>query len=269
MSIKYMMHNAIGSFSFDVIIRILAILRENGSLRKTNLAVKAGLNYGACVRYIKLMKQLGWIQIVSDNNDWDNVTLSTYGRQINKKLLFFPFPDNNSNDGKGNEAIEIVAEQQNQELDRPENVGNFPINDTDRLYSKSEEDTSAVTHTNIMLVDDEPDALLTYESFLSSTGQYNIESFSDSEKALVRFASMKPAHYDLVILDIRMPDINGLQLYQRMKAINPSLKILFLSSLDAAKELASILPGVNLKDVIKKPVDKEKFVKIVNRIMTA
>jgi two-component system, OmpR family, response regulator ChvI len=116
---------------------------------------------------------------------------------------------------------------------------------------------------NIMLIDDEPDMLLTYKTFLSAES-YNVEEFTNPQSALQHFAQINSSYYDLVIMDIRMPGLNGLQLYYRLKAINPNVKILFLSALDASEEMVSILPDVKLDDVIRKPVEQEYFLKKVN-----
>ncbi|HZD81427.1 MAG TPA: response regulator, partial [Nitrososphaeraceae archaeon] len=110
----------------------------------------------------------------------------------------------------------------------------------------------------IMLVDDEPDTLLTYKTFLT-IGGYNVDAFTDPREALMRFAQADPNNYNLVVMDIRMPNLNGLQLYYRLKAINPNIKILFVSALDAAQEMVSILPAVKLDDIIRKPVDQKQF----------
>jgi two-component system response regulator ChvI len=118
---------------------------------------------------------------------------------------------------------------------------------------------------NIMLVDDEPDMLLTYKTFLASEN-YNIDAFTDAQKSLHQFAQVDPSYYDLVVMDIRMPGLNGLQLYHRLKAMNPNVKILFLSALDVADEMISVLPGVKLDDVIRKPVDQEHF---LNKLKSA
>ena len=84
-------------------------------------------------------------------------------------------------------------------------------------------------------------------------------------EALTHFAMVNPSHYDLAILDIRMPGLNGLQLYYRLKAINRKIKILFVSALDAVPELISILPDVkSTDDIIKKPVTIGNFVSAVN-----
>jgi two-component system, OmpR family, response regulator ChvI len=116
-------------------------------------------------------------------------------------------------------------------------------------------------HT-ILLVDDEPDILLLFKTYLTCEG-YNVEAFSDSYKALQSFVRSEPGHYDLLILDIRMPTINGLQLYQRLKAIDPYTKVIFLSALEATDELVSILDGVRTADVVRKPIDRKHFLQKV------
>jgi DNA-binding response OmpR family regulator len=54
--------------------------------------------------------------------------------------------------------------------------------------------------------------------------------------------------------------MNGLQLYKRLKAIDPNVKIIFLSALEATDELVSVLEGVKSVDVMKKPIDREQFI---------
>jgi two-component system response regulator ChvI len=120
---------------------------------------------------------------------------------------------------------------------------------------------------NVMLIDDEPDMIITYKSFLHAEG-YNVDAFSNSQEALRHFAQVNPSYYNLVIMDIRMPHLNGLQLYNRMKAINNSVRILFISALDAVEELVSILPDIRRNSIIRKPVEKDHFVKSVELAIT-
>ena len=118
------------------------------------------------------------------------------------------------------------------------------------------------SHPTVMLVDDEPDILAIFKTYLSSEG-YQVEAFSDSYVALQSFARSEPRHYDLLVLDIRMPTINGLQLYQRLKAVDPYVKVIFMSALDATDELVSILEGVKAADVVRKPIDRKHFIQKV------
>jgi CheY-like chemotaxis protein len=118
------------------------------------------------------------------------------------------------------------------------------------------------SHPTIMLVDDEPDILAMFKTYLTSEG-YKVEAFSDSYMALQSFARSEPRHYDLLVLDIRMPTINGLQLYQRLKAVDPHVNVIFMSALEATDELVSILDGVKTADVIRKPIDRKHFIQKV------
>jgi two-component system, OmpR family, response regulator ChvI len=129
----------------------------------------------------------------------------------------------------------------------------------DTAFPSYPEQSSSYT---VMLVDDEPDVLAVFKSYLTSEG-YQVEAFSDSYKALQSFATSEPRHYDLLVLDIRMPTINGLQLYQRLKAVDPYIQVIFLSALEATDELVSILEGVKTVDVIRKPIDRKHFIQKV------
>jgi two-component system, OmpR family, response regulator ChvI len=124
--------------------------------------------------------------------------------------------------------------------------------------------TSATSYSeyNIMLVDDEKDILYSFNVALTDKG-YNVEAFSDSREALVRFSQASSSQFNLVILDLRMPDINGIELYTRLKSINRDIKILFVSALDAVPELLSILPELRQDDILRKPIAIEDFMNAV------
>ena len=78
-----------------------------------------------------------------------------------------------------------------------------------------------------------------------------MDAFADPREALRHFEQTDLNTYNLVIIDIRMPSLNGIQVYYRLKTKNPNIKILFVSALDAAQEMVSILPGIGLEDVLK------------------
>ena len=121
---------------------------------------------------------------------------------------------------------------------------------------------------NILIVEDEPDLVYTYKVILQEEG-YNVDTFTDPYAALRRFAEIDPSYYGLVLLDIRMPWLNGLQLYYRIKAINHNVKIIFVTALDAADELVSILPDVTLDFIIKKPADRDLVTNTVKRAIAS
>jgi CheY-like chemotaxis protein len=116
----------------------------------------------------------------------------------------------------------------------------------------------------ILLVDDEKDDLVVLEKFLK-LGGFEVNSFSNPRQALLHYANTDPYSYDLIISDIRMPEINGFQLYYRLKSIKHDVRILFATCLNIAEELLTLLPEVGPQQVIQKPIEKEKFIEIVKR----
>jgi CheY-like chemotaxis protein len=113
---------------------------------------------------------------------------------------------------------------------------------------------------NILIVDDESDIAFTYKSMLNEEG-YNVDAFTDPRQALVHFSQLDPLYYKLILLDIRMPNANGFQLYYKFKAMNPNVKILFVTALDVmGEELSSMLPGFSAQhDLIKKPLSNDSI----------
>jgi CheY-like chemotaxis protein len=117
----------------------------------------------------------------------------------------------------------------------------------------------------VILVDDEQDILFTYKVFLET--DYDVTSFADPVFALNYIRNISNFNHLLIILDIRMKNLNGIQLHQQIKAIDPTIKILFVTALDILDELLSIVPGVSKDQIMRKPVDKTIFTNTVKKLL--
>lgn len=115
---------------------------------------------------------------------------------------------------------------------------------------------------NIMLVEDDLDTRTTFSTILTDEN-YNVDAFENGEEAIRNFITVNPSHYDLIVSDIRMSPINGLELYNKIQDLSPSIKMLFVSALDVMDEIASILPGIQKNHILRKPVSKEHLVETV------
>jgi len=62
--------------------------------------------------------------------------------------------------------------------------------------------------------------------------------------------------------------LNGFQLHQQIKAIDPTIKILFVTALDILDELLSIFPGITKGQIMRKPVDKKIFTNTVKNFLS-
>jgi CheY-like chemotaxis protein len=78
----------------------------------------------------------------------------------------------------------------------------------------------------ILLVDDELDIAMTFKLTLESTG-FTVNAYQDPLIALSKF---KPGYYDLVILDIKMPKMNGFELYTEIRKIDNQVKVCFITA---------------------------------------
>jgi two-component system, response regulator YesN len=117
---------------------------------------------------------------------------------------------------------------------------------------------------SVLIVDDEPiiteglSILLDWKEF----GFSNLETASDGEEALKKLKSKK---FHLIVTDIRMPGLSGLQLIQSIKANSLNTKIIIISGYsDFSYARESIQYGV--KDYILKPISKDEIVKAVTDI---
>ena len=131
----------------------------------------------------------------------------------------------------------------------------------------TQQQEKAKSNDKILIIDDEPDIAFTYKSILNEEG-YNVDAFTDPLQALRHFSQLDPLYYKLILLDIRMPEMNGFQIYYKFKAMNPNIKILFVTALDViGDELASMLPGFSSeRDLIKKPLNSDQY---INKIKSA
>jgi two-component SAPR family response regulator len=64
-----------------------------------------------------------------------------------------------------------------------------------------------------------------------------------------------------------MKNLNGFQLHQQIKAIDPTIKILFVTALDILDELLSIVPGVSKDQIMRKPVDRKIFTNTIKQLI--
>jgi DNA-binding response OmpR family regulator len=134
----------------------------------------------------------------------------------------------------------------------------------------------------ILIVDDDTDITLAFKSGLEDKG-YEVDVFNDPLEVLSKFREIKNGSagdgdggagdidifssvYDLLLLDIRMPNMNGFELYREIKKIDDKVKVCFITAYDVFYEkLKEGFPAVNVGCFIKKPVDINELVSRINR----
>jgi DNA-binding response OmpR family regulator len=113
----------------------------------------------------------------------------------------------------------------------------------------------------IMVVDDEKDILRIIKRDLEVTNEFQVETFSSGIEALNAFKSHDLGYYDAIITDIRMPKMNGFELYRQVKELSPNTKIAFITAFEINKdEFNKVLPSIEVKDFIIKPIDMDDLI---------
>jgi CheY-like chemotaxis protein len=117
----------------------------------------------------------------------------------------------------------------------------------------------------ILLVDDESDHCMVYQIVLEDA-EYQCISYIDSVKALQEF---RPGCYDLVILDIKMPKLDGFALCKKIRELDKKIQIIFVTASEVYYEnfrkqyYPEIGNDVNI-NCLQKPITNEELIKIVN-----
>jgi DNA-binding response OmpR family regulator len=115
-----------------------------------------------------------------------------------------------------------------------------------------------------LIVDDESDVCFALEKVLSED-EFVVDSYEHPLVALDRF---KPRLYNLVILDIKMPDLNGFGLYREIKKLDKKVKVCFLTAGEMYYGVYSdIFSSVPANCFIRKPIENEELLKRINEIV--
>jgi DNA-binding response OmpR family regulator len=120
-------------------------------------------------------------------------------------------------------------------------------------------------NNRILVVDDEPDLTQVSRLALEYHG-FKVDSFNDPHLALSKY---RPGLYDLVILDIKMPNMDGFELYQEIKKIDDNANVCFLTASEQYYEefRKKEYYALDRNLFIRKPIENEALVKEINKII--
>ena len=117
----------------------------------------------------------------------------------------------------------------------------------------------------ILAIDDEPDLTMLCKMALEHYG-FEVNTFNDPKEALSNY---KPGYYDLVILDIKMPEMDGFELYHEIKKKDANAKVCFLTASELyyeefrKKEYGALDKGL----FIRKPIDNDELASEVQKMI--
>ena len=121
------------------------------------------------------------------------------------------------------------------------------------------------TKKRILLVDDEPNLCMVYQIVLQDAG-YECISYTDSVKALQEY---RPTYYDLILLDIKMPVLNGFELCKKIIELDKTVHIIFITASEEYYEKfrSQHFPELGKINYIQKPIGNEELIRLVDMII--
>lgn len=102
----------------------------------------------------------------------------------------------------------------------------------------------------VLVVDDEPDAVELLQEFLTSKG-YEVITAEDGEEALDKVKEERP---HLILLDVRLPRLNGLEVLKRVREIDREVGVIMVTAVDE-EETGRLALDLGAFDYITKPLD--------------
>jgi DNA-binding NtrC family response regulator len=112
----------------------------------------------------------------------------------------------------------------------------------------------------VLIVDDEPDITLALKMGLESKG-FQVSTFNDPKEALSNFV---PNFYSILLSDIKMPYMNGFELYQQIRKLDGKIKVCFITAFEIYQdEFKRLFPKIDVRCFARKPVSIDELSKII------
>ncbi|MDQ3872489.1 MAG: response regulator [Thermoproteota archaeon] len=116
----------------------------------------------------------------------------------------------------------------------------------------------------LLVVDDDPDIAQVLKMGLLKNG-FLVDAFTNPEEALQSFKSDAES-YCLVVSDMRMPALSGIQLSKKVKEINPNVKVVLMTAFEIkGNEFSKVFPSTQVDGFVQKPIGIKE---LTNKILS-
>jgi two-component system response regulator HydG len=111
---------------------------------------------------------------------------------------------------------------------------------------------------NILVVDDHPSTALIVALILECEG-YAVATARDGLEAVER---VKASPFDVILMDIRMPRMDGLTAYREIKAIRPQVAVILMTAYAVEEQVQEALRE-GIREIVRKPLDFERVISLI------
>lgn len=112
---------------------------------------------------------------------------------------------------------------------------------------------------HVLLVEDEPNMAKGLEMLMNEKG-YNVDLAVTGQAAINAYGSEA---FDLMVTDLRLPDIDGLEVIERVKGINPDSKVIIITGYPSVSSAVKAVK-IGVSDYLRKPFTSDEFISAVS-----
>ncbi|NVL89977.1 MAG: sigma-54-dependent Fis family transcriptional regulator [Desulfobacterales bacterium] len=116
---------------------------------------------------------------------------------------------------------------------------------------------------SILVIDDEPDMLMLLRMMIEDNTGHEVETTNNPAEGL---KLLKDKHYDLVISDLKMPGMDGIELFDELKKVKPDIPVIIITAYGSL-EIADDALKKGVADFITKPFRKDSILFTINRTL--
>ena len=126
-----------------------------------------------------------------------------------------------------------------------------------------------IVKRKVMVIDCEFDVTYSVKRILEETGVFEVDAYNNPSQALTSFVINS---YEVVILDIKMRDMDGFKLYEKIKLLNKKVKVCFLNSVFDISPYIAVYPEIletiedNGDRIVDKPVGSKQLIREINKL---
>jgi DNA-binding NtrC family response regulator len=126
-------------------------------------------------------------------------------------------------------------------------------NDILQEEDRNSNDNGEKPLAKLLIVDDDSDIVHVLKLGLIKNG-FLVDAFTNPEEALLSFKS-NAERYCLVLSDVRMPGLSGIQLTRKVKEINPNVKVVLMTAFEVRNnEFSKVFPSTSVDGFVQKPI---------------
>jgi two-component system cell cycle sensor histidine kinase/response regulator CckA len=143
-----------------------------------------------------------------------------------------------------------VKKKKDKDVDYYKNNDSSPISQKKESKDDNNNDKPLA---KLLVVDDASDIVQVLKTGLQKNG-FLVSAFNNPEEAIQSFKS-NSKDYCLVLSDIRMPALSGIQLARKVKEINPDVKVVLMTSFEIRdNEFSKVFPSLHVDGFVQKPI---------------